>query len=222
MDMEAGGTWIAAAEHGLALCLLNLNLEPPPDLRGMRGLKSRGLVIPALIGAADVTEAVRRLERLSLKSFAPFRLVAVTAQGDELVIAEARWDRKQIEVNVHTGGPACFVSSGLGDSLVADRIGLFDRMVASGASNESIGERQDEYHRHTWPDRPELSVLMSRTDARTVSVTTIEAMPDGRGMWDIAMEYDPIKLAPEVNGAVGGKVGGVVEVAGVRRAAGAR
>ena len=209
MDMEAGGTWIAAAEHGLALCLLNLNLEPAPDLRGVRGLKSRGLVIPKLIGAESAAEAMRQLTRLSLKCFAPFRLVAVDGQGDQLSIAEARWDRQQIEVFEHRASPACFVSSGLGDSRVSARLPLFDQLVADG--DGSAGERQDEYHRHSWPDKPEISVLMSRADARTVSITTVEAVPDGHGLWDIAMEYEPVTAGVAV-----------VRGAGVRRAAGAR
>jgi len=209
MDMEAGGTWIAAAEHGLALCLLNLNLEPPPELRGAKGLKSRGLVIPHLIGAADVQETMRRLERLSLKSYAPFRLVAVGGCGEDLSIAEARWDRRQVEFVHHGERPACFVSSGLGDSKVMARLGLFEQTVVEGEG--PLVDRQDEFHRHTWPDRPEVSVMMCRSDARTVSLTTVEAYPDGRGMWDISMEYEPIR-----------QVEAEVVRAGVRRAATAR
>lgn len=209
MDMEAGGTWIAAAEHGLALCLLNFNLEPPPDLRNAKGLKSRGLVIPHLIGAANVADAMRRLERLSLKSYAPFRLVAVDGCGEDLSIAEARWDRRQVEIVQHGERPACFVSSGLGDSKVMARLGLFEQIVVEG--DGATTDRQDEFHRHSWPERPEVSVMMCRADARTVSLTTVEAFPDGRGMWDISMEYEPIREAQAE-----------VVRPGVRRAAGAR
>jgi hypothetical protein len=196
MDMEAGGTWIAAGEHGLALCLLNLNPEPPLNLRGVRGLKSRGLIIPALIGATDVREAMKRLERLSLKHFAPFRLVGVDGRTPTLAVSEARWDRTQLVVSGHDERPMCFASSGLGDSRVAARLDLFEEMVIDGEG--AIADRQDEFHRHTWPDRPEISVLMSRDEARTVSVTTVEAIPDGRGMWDITMEYQPVRAETEV------------------------
>lgn len=191
MDMEAGGTWIAAAEHGLVLCLLNLNLEPPLDMTGVRGLKSRGLVIPALIGAADTEDAMRRLRRMTLKSFAPFRLVAADAIAGELRISEARWDRREIKVTTRMSAPACFVSSGLGDSLVTPRLGLFEGMVTG--SHEDAERAQDSFHRHTWTERPEVSVLMSRADARTVSVTTIEAVPDERGLWDMTMDYEAIR-----------------------------
>lgn len=215
MDMEAGGTWIAAAEHGLALCLLNLNLEPAIDLRGVRGLHSRGLVIPELIGSAGVVEAMKRLERLKLKNFAPFRLVAVDGREDRLTIAEARWDRTALTFRRYEHGPVCFASSGLGDSKVAIRLDLFDEMVVNG--DGAVAERQDEFHKHTWADRPEVSVLMSREDARTVSISTVEAVPDGRGSWDVVMEYHPIRAEPEVTAEVRAAGG-----ARVSRAAGLR
>jgi hypothetical protein len=208
MDMEAGGTWIAAGEHGLALCLLNLNLEPPVDLRGAKGLKSRGLVIPRLLGADSAADAIARLQKSALKSYAPFRLVAVDGHGGRLSIGEARWNRKQVETVWHSGPSACFVSSGLGDSKVVSRLALFEQMVVEGEG--SMAERQDDFHRHQWPDRPEVSVMMCRADARTVSVTTVEAFSDKHGLWDISMDYEPIRVATEV------------AVADVRRAAGAR
>lgn len=199
-DMEAGGTWIAAAEHGLALCLLNLNLEPPLDLRGARGLKSRGLVIPSLIGAPSGEQAMQALERQSLKAFAPFRLVAVDATGQELDVIEARWDRREIRFTRVPRVPACFVSSGLGDSRVLPRMDLFESMTATGAVPLSI--RQDEFHHHSWADRPEISVMMRRPDARTVSVTTIEARPDRRGLWDVSMDYQAVGDVTVVHAAI--------------------
>lgn len=211
MDMEAGGTWVAAGEHGLALCLLNLNPEPPPDMKGVRGLRSRGLVIPSLIGAADADDVMRRVQRMTLKSFAPFRLVAADARSGDLRIAEARWDRREIRITAMIQAPACFVSSGLGDSVVTPRVGLFESMVSGWDDGAERG--QDSFHRHTWMERPEISVMMSRPDARTVSVTTIEAVPDERGLWDMSMEYEAIREDVVVLAAGAAKI---------RRAAGVR
>lgn len=191
MDMEAGGTWIAAGEHGLAMCLLNLNLEPPPDLRSLRGLKSRGLVIPELIGASSAGDAMNRLPTLKLGSFAPFRLVAIDGRTERPRIVEAIWNRIELVVRSSGEGPACFASSGLGDSLVLPRLELFRDVVVNGEGE--IGDRQDEFHRHQWPDRMEISVLMSREQARTVSITTIQAVPNGRGLWDVTMDYEAIR-----------------------------
>ena len=73
-----------------------------------------------------------------------------------------------------------FTSSGLGDELVeSPRRELFDRMITFG---ECSRQRQDEFHRHSWPDRPYLSVCMRRTDAATRSYTVIETWPGGASM----------------------------------------
>jgi hypothetical protein len=191
MDMEAGGTWIAAAEHGLAMCLLNLNPEPAIDLRGVRGLRSRGLIIPDLIGASSAGEAMNRLERQRLERYAPFRLVTIDGRSAELSIVEAVWNRRELTVKHSGGGPVCFASSGLGDSLVRPRLHLFRELVIDGDGETQ--DRQDEFHRHQWPDRTEISVLMTRELARTVSITTVEAVPNGRGLWDVAMDYEAIR-----------------------------
>jgi hypothetical protein len=71
-----------------------------------------------------------------------------------------------------------FTSSGLGDALVeAPRRALFDEWFV-GVKLENQLERQDAFHRHQWPDRPELSVCMSRIDARTVSYTVVDLEAD--------------------------------------------
>lgn len=207
-DMQAGGTWIAAGQHGLSLCLLNLNLEPPPSLRGLKHLKSRGMVIPSLIGCGDASQAIERLGGLSLASFAPFRMIAVDMVDDRVRVAEARWDRSALDIAWHSANPICFVSSGLGDSKVIDRLRLFEDMVVK--SEHEQNHQQDVFHRHTWMERPEVSVMMCRADARTVSVTTIEAGRDETGLWDVDMSYEPV---PEADVVVEGSI---------RRAAAAR
>ena len=191
MDLEAGGTWIGAAEHGLCLCLLNLNLEPPVSLHGPGKLRSRGLLIPGLLAGRDLEEVEARLRAVDLRQVVPFRLIAiepVAGGSGEPRVLEARWDHRQLELAWHGGMPVCFVSSGLGDSLVRPRLDLFEEtVVAPGATPD----RQDEFHRHVWPERPEISVLMSREDARTVSVTTLEVRHESGGT-RVSMEYEPV------------------------------
>jgi hypothetical protein len=77
-------------------------------------------------------------------------------------------------------------SSSLGDGLVEPpRRKLFNQMMRTSAAERL--RAQDRFHAHTWPRRPELGVLMSRPDARTVSRTVCDIGPDG---W--AMTYEPI------------------------------
>jgi hypothetical protein len=153
--------------------------------------RSRGLVIPPLIGARSAAEAVEALDRESLESLAPFRLIA-TEVGSP-AIADARWDGSGLMVAWHSGAPICFASSGLGDARVRGRLDLFEEMVVAPGATAA---RQDEFHRHTWPDRPEVSVMMSRPGARTVSVTRLEVMRSG-GVPRVSMAYEPVAEAEE-------------------------
>jgi hypothetical protein len=197
-DTQAGGTWIASGEHGLTLALLNLNLE---GVHGpSRGAVSRGLVIPALLAQGHAADAIAALRKLDLDRFAAFRLVAIDGgQGRECVV-EARWNRAELLVQSHGASPACFASSGLGDELVLPRLELFRTIVVSGGCD---ARAQDGFHDHVWPDRPEVSVRMSRAEARTVSRTsvTVETDPQlhrgGSGRWRVAMDYHPVQESGE-------------------------
>jgi hypothetical protein len=161
---------LAVNDSGLALALLNVNLmpheSPPPAVR------SRGAIIPTLIGADSPSEALTLAERtLDYRAFAPFRLVLI-GQG---VIADFRWNGREPMVmsKLVGGSPQMFTSSGLGDHLVEDvRRDLF-RDQFSGPAETWI-EAQDAFHRHRWPGREHLSVNMVRPDARTVSWSVIE------------------------------------------------
>lgn len=166
-DAQAGGTWIAASDRGLVLGLLNGNPAPYPDLPPDDTLISRGLIVPGLIASAGARDAVERVGALDVRRYAPFRLIA----ADRAVIADAVWDGSRLRVTRRALRAACFVSSGLGDRLVSPRLGLFRRFMTRHGSGPEV---QDAYHRHRWDERPEISVMMSRSEARTVSVTTVE------------------------------------------------
>jgi uncharacterized protein with NRDE domain len=189
-DPQGGGTWIAASNAGLVLCLLNLNLDLPPPQPA--ALQSRGLIIPRLVG--DRADPVASLKRTPLESFAPFRLVVADfGAGVHPRIRLARWDGRALSVVVFAGVPLCLVSSGLGDSKVEQRLDLFRQTVEA----EPTPEAQDQFHLHAWPDRPELSVLMSRAQARTVSITTVEMQPFGSDC-SVRMNYQPVPASVQL------------------------
>lgn len=167
-DPDGGGTWVGASDSGLVLCLLNNNPEPPIDVSNVPGLTSRGVVIPRLIDSLDAPRAIEGLSSLDLSVFAPFRLVACDLRNGRPRIVVGDWDRQSLRVTEHET-PACFVSSGLGDSKALPRLPLFDQRVREGDP-----ATQDAFHRHRWSQRPEISVLMSRPDARTVSITSVD------------------------------------------------
>lgn len=185
-DPTGGGTWVAAAPSGLGLTLLNVNI---PDNGRPAPERSRGELIPKLLGSKGASRAMSRLRAIDLRPYAPFRLVAAEPGDGGPRVVDGRWDGLELDINDHPAGhafrPICFVSSGLGDDFVQARLPLFDAMVGG----ESSPEAQRGFHHHTWPGRSDESVMMSRADARTVSVTTIEvAGPGARPRLD----YEPI------------------------------
>ncbi len=197
-DAKAGGTWIAGCENGLVLCLLNANMEPAPAMPPSALLASRGEIVPALVALSGIDAASSALAAMELNRFAPFRLLAIEPQrattpsepGRRALLAS--WDRHELRVVEVGPGPLCLASSGLGDSKVLPRLALFrDLVMRAGVTSAA----QDRFHRHAWPAMPEISVMMSRGDARTVSVTTVEVTPQAREGWNVDMAYMGVREA---------------------------
>lgn len=213
VDPAGGGTWIASAPSGLVLCILNANPIPPGVLPPSSALLSRGLIIPRLMSLAGVGQSSPKVLKLlggfELDRFAPFRLIGVSMSdkpGQQGFVAiEASWNRAELTLKEHAPGPVCFVSSGLGDPLVKPRIKLFNETVrASLVSLPELAAAQDRFHHHVWEDRPEISVLMNRRDARTVSISTVEVAPpaqvgSGAVEPELTFEYEAV---PEQAAAV--------------------
>jgi hypothetical protein len=169
-DPDAGGTWIATTKDGVCTGVLNVNI---PDNGRADPTKSRGEIPLAIIDAPDLESRLKILEGMDLTAYAPHTAFAVEITGDGVRVLLTRWDGLELRVLRDPGEfftPVVIASSGLGDEIVQDRLPLFEEMVR----HEPTPANQDEYHRHRWDDRPEESVLMSREDARTVSITTVE------------------------------------------------
>jgi hypothetical protein len=173
VDPAGGGTWVAVSDAGLLLVLLNVTVEPgvrPPGVPR----QTRGAIIPALLSCDTLSDAIARALALGSADYAPFRLVI----ADSLELAELRSEgsgvclvrREPLLV------PRLFTSSGLGDRLVEGvRGSLFADLFTPGTNWVA---RQDDFHRHSWADRPQVSVCMRRPEARTVSLTVVLLEPD--------------------------------------------
>ena len=196
---------MAASDRGVAMVLLNSNPRPYPALPPMRELVSRGMVIPELIAWGSAPEAMRGVDALPLQRLAPFRLLAIDLdEASSPRALEAVWDRRALVVRSVASMPFCRVSSGLGDDAVAARIPLFERMLGETATPD----RQDEFHRHHWPERRHISVLMDREDARTVSKTTVDVVResgDSAAGVAVNMHYQPLAEACAGTGRAGGQ-----------------
>jgi hypothetical protein len=181
-DGTSGGTWIGANDAGLALALLNRSAGVVKN--GDAALRSRGCIVPSLIGHSRLTSAIDAALALSPRAFQPFQVVAV--QGTEVAILTS--DRCRIAmVRAALHEPILCTSSSLGDSLVAGPRGaLFERLVRA-APRARWRRGQHRFHRHWWAAKSELSVLMSRPDACTVSRTTVDVSARA-----VTMRYEPL------------------------------
>jgi hypothetical protein len=177
IDPQSGGTWIAGTDAGLALAILNVNPRHPQQAPGR---KSRGLIIPELLGALDLSSALRMANDIDTSVHSPFRLI-LAAQGE---VAEVLWTGDRWAVRrQRVEGPLLYTSSGLGDERVSEPR---SRLFASLFSGNNLPARQASFHRHSWAQSPELSVCMRRGDACTVSMTTVEIGNDA-----LTMTYHP-------------------------------
>ncbi len=175
-DTDAGGTWVGVREDGFYLGLVNLN-APGEELDADRPDEfhiSRGSLIPRLMESDNVHDAIKRLTSMDLRGIKPFRLLLVgPVEGGGFASEIARFGGSRVTLPVPLEPvvrPRCLASSGLGDHLVQCRLPLFREMVVPDPSVEN----QRAFHWHQWPDKLEYSVLMSRENARTASITSVE------------------------------------------------
>ena len=169
VDTQGRGTWIGVNAAGLAVALLNRTDDPA--IAAARRRFSRGLIAPPLLECGCVEDAVRVARRVQANSFHPFRLLIVHERRFGLVSSNGRRLSSRIQV---LDRPLMWTSSSLGDARVRrPRLRLFQDLIASHRKLDAQLEGQQSFHTHCWPARSELSVLMARTDARTVSRTAI-------------------------------------------------
>ena len=186
VDPQGGGTWIAVTEHGLVLALLNGDDRGAPDPPEAPPRKSRGTIIPALAAtaarrAADVTVRV-----LDPQAYRPFHLViadergAIEVTSAGRVLAAAAPDRSDRLIRT---------SSSVDPAAVrAWRTALF-----APPGTPASAEEQDAFHARAEPTRPAFGVAMTRVDACSVSITTVEVFPER-----VRMTYRPLPGADAV------------------------
>jgi hypothetical protein len=191
VDQDAGGTWAAVTEQGLAFALLNVSGDGRQAAPGAP-LVSRGAVIPYLADALRIDDVARRFFAGPARwPCRPFKLVVASRERLLLLTPDGV---------TPLAAPVVLATSSLGDDLVAaPRRALFAELLGSSAT---AWQAQDQLHQHAWPDRRHLSVLMSRADACTVSRTAIvltedavelryAALHDG---WPVGIAVPPVRL----------------------------
>ena len=173
------GTWIACNGHGNLLALLNWDGGESPYLGEKH--KTRGLVIPELIGLPDLSTTDSHSQQMNLDGLFPFRLVGVFRS--EKVVKEWRWDGTTKQFLRLSWARKHWFSSSLSDSLAEKERGRACEAVAGEPAAGSNGWLR-RLHRSHVPGPGPFSVCVHRQDAATVSYTEVRC-----GGTQISMDY---------------------------------
>jgi hypothetical protein len=176
---HSGGTWIACNGRGNLLALLNWNGGESPYLGEKR--KTRGLVIPKLIGLPDLSTTDSHFQQMNLDGLFPFRLVGVFRS--EKVVNEWRWDGTAKQVLRLSWARKHWFSSSLSDPLAEKERGRACEVIAGEPAAGSNGWLR-RLHRSHVPGPGPFSVCVHRQDAATVSYIEVRC-----GGTQISMDY---------------------------------
>ncbi len=168
-----GGTWIGVNQYGIALALLNWN-DGASIGESNGGARSRGQVIPALIGSRSLTELCLMLQVSKLKGMLPFRLVAIFPA--EKQIREWRWDSVQLESQSHCWESRHWFSSSMSDKKAQSLRGAACRDAHSEVDAGSVPWLRRLHASHAGGAGP-FSLCVHREDVRTLSYTEVVLTP---------------------------------------------
>ncbi|MEE2939551.1 MAG: NRDE family protein [Planctomycetota bacterium] len=186
-DSDAGGTWIAANEHGVSVALLNGYVESRGHRQG--DWTSRGALVRSLADMRSAEELWRRMSPRGLDAYRPSVVVALGLGERPLV---ARWDGRDVAFDPRADLALPITSSSYEQSEVQRfRRELYDREVRDGLAPHAAGRPSlaalDAYHRWIGPQGPSaLSPSMARPDAVTRSHCRVEVR---RG--EVRFQYVP-------------------------------
>lgn len=155
-DPDHGGTWLAANEFGLTICVLNANGN------NSKANLSRGLLPQALIDASNADEAIRQLRELHLDRFLPFTLAALDLHNPTRI---AHWDGALLTTRCDNSRLGLLTSSSLGDATATQR----RAKTFADFDTHSLAQ----FHRSHGDGDLRFSPCMHREDAETVSFSTI-------------------------------------------------
>ena len=178
VDPDAGGTWIAANEHGLTVGVLNGSRAAESDRSEWT---SRGLLAPDLAVHADAASVAAALRTFDLEAYRAFRLLAISPVAPAIVV---EWDRRRLVVDEAAEGRIPLVSSAFDESEVGRaRRAEFARITGGRALTL---ERLLQFHGSTEGGPSAFSVAMERPEASTRSLTRVTVTAE-----EIVMRYHP-------------------------------
>jgi hypothetical protein len=168
----AGGTWIAANDHGIALALLNWNDVAQPRTEKTR---SRGELIPSLIRLGSYQEIQAALRAPALQDIRPFRLVGVFPA--EKAIGEWRWNQEKLDSQSRDWKPRHWFSSSLSDEQATEQRGAVCQIAWSESDAGSLPWLRRLHASHDSGPGP-FSLCVHRENVKTLSYTEVGCGPE--------------------------------------------
>jgi transport and Golgi organization protein 2 len=167
IDSDRGGTWIAANEFGVSVCLLNgdagtRDSSPVPQ-------RSRGLLPRELAWETTSADCLLSLRQLDLSPYAPFLLLIL--EPDRRAIL-ADWDRERLTVDPATAQMPLTSSSFDSCGVRRFRLGEFARRA--GMAGRIDPALLYDFHASHGASPDAYSPCMHREDAETVSFSWVE------------------------------------------------
>lgn len=170
-DPQGGGTWLAANEYGLIVCLLNNYGAQSRSVSGDQNgtFQSRGQLVRHLAKLRTASEVGDQLRLKDLSVYPPFVLVAFSSGNEPL---QWLWDSQVLRENTQPESPV--TTSSLFPRFVPFlRRRLFKRLTRNGTKRLTV-EEQARFHRSRRPWPAAFSVAMARSDRGTVSLSHIQ------------------------------------------------
>lgn len=167
IDGDFGGTWLAANEFGVSVCLLN-GAAKSHRAAGSHH-RSRGQIVLDLASAKSLQEVQARFWQRNLSPYEPFTLAALERGQREMVL---EWDGMEKRVLPIGESYLPLVSSSFDPVAVRnERRGQLAQMVQrSGALDPAVLLM---FHQSHLPERGPGSPCMHRADAETVSFSWV-------------------------------------------------
>jgi Transport and Golgi organisation 2 len=165
---ESGGTWLAVNEYGTTLALLNWNDVAASGI--LAKTRSRGQVIPALIGSRSLSDLHDVIHLSNFEGMLPFRLVGVFPFEQQ--IWEWRWDAKQVDSQLHLWQSRHWFSSSLSDERAKSLRGAACRRAQNASDAGSVPWLRRLHASHATGPGP-FSLCVHRDDVKTLSFSEV-------------------------------------------------
>lgn len=168
LDPQGGGTWIAANDRGLTLCLLNGPSRPSPS-----ATHSRGQIPLHLINAPDAASALHRCSELFLPSYQPFTLLALSPASPVYL---GTWDGLIFHIRSNPASLGYLTSSSLDQARAEAQRAAQLRALDALSTLDPLSKLLC-FHQSHHPTDLRFSPCMHRDDAETVSFSRVSWQP---------------------------------------------